>query len=350
VSVIYATLERLETDSSRLADNKDNAGSPRLNIKTGGFPFKAVATAITLVIAGTILLQGHRSDESAGAQWLAPATTADHNVLDQTPDLQLTMVSAKEPPTAPLESTVPTGETPTEQSVVTPLPKPTDPVAVAGERRDARIEESPELDPIEEPSIVAEVKVATVDTPVTTPKTAPAEPEERNQIPASETVQWDGVDEVIEQARLALSRGRYQQALSTLESLDPVPEKRADFWLIKGSAHLGNGQYDLAEKGFTSAQALAPDNAQIAVQQAILNQEKGDHASALEILKGAAARHPNVPEVFLNLGYSQQALGAQQAAKHSFRTFLRMTENRSLYLEQRKVVKEWLAQVFSIQG
>jgi tetratricopeptide (TPR) repeat protein len=123
-----------------------------------------------------------------------------------------------------------------------------------------------------------------------------------------------------------------------------VPERRADYWLVKGSAHLGLGQLDLAEKAFAAAQPLAPDNAQIAVQRAIIQQENGDHASALQILEDAATRHPDVPEIFLNQGYSQQALGAVRDARRSFRIFLKISEGRSLYGEQRKAVKQWLAQ------
>lgn len=153
------------------------------------------------------------------------------------------------------------------------------------------------------------------------------------------------VDEAIGKAQLAVSRGQYQQALAALDKLSSVPERRADFWLMKGSAHLGLGQLELAEEAFTFAQPLAPGNAQIVVQLAILKQEKGDHTSALQILEDAAIRHPSVPEVFLNKGYSQQELGAVRDAGHSFRIFLRMTEGRSLYAEQRKVVNEWLAQL-----
>ena len=147
---------------------------------------------------------------------------------------------------------------------------------------------------------------------------------------------------------MALSRGDYQRALFSLEKLDPIPEDRSDFWLIKGSAHLGAGQLDPAGAAFAAAHALAPHNTQIAVQQAILKQEQGDHAGALQILDQAAARHPDVPEIYLNQGYSQLALGAVRDAKGSFRTFLQITEGRSLYSQQRIAVIEWLAQASTV--
>jgi hypothetical protein len=63
-----------------------------------------------------------------------------------------------------------------------------------------------------------------------------------------------------------------------------------------------------------------------------------------------AIRHPDVPEIYLNQGYSEYALGAVRDAERSFRAFLKLTESRSLYVQQRQVVTEWLAQVSSLQS
>jgi len=355
MSIIYGTLERLEhleslerpkTDKPplALAYNKDKASPPRLTVESRAFPVKTLATAIMVVIAGTCLMFWYRIHEVSGYQYLAPPAAAKQRVAAGKSDFELSPTPVVEQSPAQRESNEPNNETTPDQDAVPVVPMPTDMVAATGEQRTALKEDSPELDPIEEPLVAADVRVDSVSPQVAQPPTAPAEPDERRQISSWDTAQPDRVEEVIEQARLALSRGRYQQAVSALESLEPVPEKRADFWLVKGSAHLGIGQLDLADMALTYAQALAPDKAQIAVQQAIVKQEKDDHASALQILTGAAIRHPNVPEIFLNLGYSQQALGAVRKAKRSFRTFLNLTENRSLYVQQRILVKEWLAQ------
>ena len=153
----------------------------------------------------------------------------------------------------------------------------------------------------------------------------------------------DPVGQTLEQARIALSRRQYFQALAVMESLSPVPDNRADFWLIKGSVHLGLGQLDLAEESFESAQALVPGHAPTLVQLAVLKQEKGDHAGALRLLKDAASRHRDVPEIYLNLGYSQQALGVFDEAARSFKIFLELTEGRTVYSEQRKMVSQWVS-------
>ena len=208
--------------------------------------------------------------------------------------------------------------------------------------------------PVDKPMVAASVKPAKVKAPAAKPKAAPSAPPkqqvEAQVVAAGDTARPNDVDQAVERARVALSLGQYQQALEVLSSLSPAPEGRADFWLMKGSAHLALGQLDPAETAFASAQPLAPGNAQIAVQRAILKQEKGDHASALQILAEAASRHPSVPEIFLNLGYSQQELGAERDAGRSYRIFLRMTEGRSLYAEQRKTVELWLAQSRSTSG
>ena len=193
-----------------------------------------------------------------------------------------------------------------------------------------------------EPAPVVEARTVTADPPAEQVVTRPVAKVQQQAAPA-ETVQAATIDTTVEEARLALSRGRYHGALAALEALQPIPENRADFWLIKGSAHLGAGQLELAEAALASARELAPNNAQIAVQMAILKQELGDHESALQILGSVADRHPDVPEIFLNQGYSQQAMGAETAAKRSFRIFLRLTEGRSLYSRQRTAIEEWLS-------
>jgi tetratricopeptide (TPR) repeat protein len=299
MSIIYNTLERIEADNPPLAYNKDKVNSLRLTVEPRGLPVKTVAIAVAVVIAGANLMLWQRIDEAAAPQYLAMDEAAEQIVASKKPEYELIPLLIGEQSTVPMASNEPNSETSMERDAPSAMPALTDSVAVNSEQRVAVKEEPLVLDAIEE---------------------------------------------VIKQARIALSRGRYEQALSTLETLERVPENRADFWLIKGSAHLGLAQLDPAEMAFASAQVLAPDNAQIAVQQAVLKQEKGDHASALRILKTAAISHPNVPEIFLNQGYSQQALGSERDARRSFRSFLQMTESRSLYLQQRKVVEEWLAQ------
>lgn len=156
--------------------------------------------------------------------------------------------------------------------------------------------------------------------------------------------QADPVDRVVDEARNALSLGNYADALAALESVPDVSEHRADYWLVKGSAHLALGMLEAAENSLGKADSVATGNPQVAVQLAIVKQEKDDHPAALRILSDAAADNAHVPEIFLNMGYSQLALGDQPEAQRSFRTFMKLTQNRSRYQQQREALQRWLQQ------
>jgi Tetratricopeptide repeat len=349
MSIIYGTLARLETDAPLPAYCQEKASTLRQSVDRGGFPVKTVATIMMFVIAATSMMLWHRNNEVVGYPHLAPAAATYKSVVTENAEYQLSAVSVAKRRDTPIEATDVTAQAPGGLDTVPVEPVSTGMVAAAGNTLPNEREGPATPDAIKEPLKVVDAGIHEVSKPVNKPGAVPTERYEPQQISPVETDQQGLLEQAIEQARRALSRASYQQALSALQSLDPAPENRADFWLIKGSAHLGMGQLDLAEVAFASAQGLAPDNAQIAVQLAILKQEKGDHAGALQILESEAVRHPNLPEIHLNKGYSLQALGAVRDAKRSFRTFLEMTESRSLYSSQRMAVKEWLAQVSPIQ-
>ncbi len=315
-----------------------------------------------MVLAGVTLMSWQRSEQPAVVEQIAPHAAASEYVEARKAERLDPVVTAGVP--VPVAATAPVAETAgVEKPAVAPAEVAQPVTSPELEERVAAVSEpEPEIavasDVVAEPpparetvQTVAKVAVEEPEPPAARAATVSAEPVEpvaKQQVAwAAVAPQYD-VEHAIEEARQALSRGRYYQALSTLEQLDPVPENRADVWLIKGSAHLGIGQLDQAAAAFASAMALAPDNAQIAVQQAILRQEQGDHPGALEILNAAASRHPNVPEIYLNKGYSEQALGGVREAQRSFRIFLQLTEARSLYDPQRQVVQGWLAQVSAV--
>lgn len=347
MSIIYGTLERLEADNPPRPIDTDGVDPPRLAPEPKGLSVKLWATALAVVIAGTSVMLWPRGDGAGILREFVPVDSVVQSSVVETPRQQPSQVAAGEPVTATLESTGPNGDLSRQDEVVPAVQTPTGETAVTAERRVAASKKVSRQPDLEEATVVAEATAGITGPASAESRAAAVEPDVGKATSAPGQVRAVAVDKVIEQARLALSRGQYPQALSTLEQLEPVPNKRADFWLIKGSAHLGMGQLDPAGAAFASAQALAPHNAQIAVQQAIIKQEQGDHAGALEILESAATRHPDVPEICLNQGYSQLALGAVREAKRSFRAFLNMTEGRSLYLQQRNTVKEWLAQVSS---
>jgi Flp pilus assembly protein TadD len=406
MSIIYGTLERLEAENPVVAASPGLAAVNGLKVESNGLPLRLMALALLVVIAGMSLMLWRQGSQmtalldsiSAVAVDPGPSAAVESPELSPTdapdtppaapaaaavaPAVKATTAATVETAgtagtaaaavAAPSESTRPHDTAPAAPEGVAAAPVPSDgPVPGDGARaeavrahepamaaaaeplpaRDARAaaavgEESVTVESVAEPvSPAVKESGSEPSATVEKPRLAPAAREQGRQADFREPAGTAGVEEAIEQARVSLSRGRYQHALSTLELIESVPGNRPDFWLVKGSAHLGIGQLDQAEASFDAAQALAPYNAQIAVQRAILKQERGDHAGALQILDVFADRNPNVPEIFLNQGYSQQALGSTRAAKRSFRTFLIITEGRSLYQPQRRVVEAWLAQV-----
>jgi hypothetical protein len=318
MSIIYGTLEKLELDEAPPASGQDGSRLPKPVEKTRHFPVRSLATALLFVMAvANLLLWYWSSQVSAPPSVATPAAGATQLAFPQ-PVEEPVLASVPEVPAIPLEPIT------TSHQHIVPRVFPT-------------------------PVVKAEAGKAAVSSHTVNVETAPAEPVEPGKNPRTETAHQAGVDQMLENARLALSRGDYGHALFSLETLTPVPETRADFWFLKGSAHLAMGQLVPAEADLVSAQKLAPENAQIALQLAILKQERGDHAGALEILDSVGERNPHIPEIFLNKGYSQQSLGAVRDAKRSFREFLSLTEGRSLYSQQRQAIKEWLAREKSAQ-
>lgn len=351
MSIIYGTLARLEAENPVPPGREDIAIVPHPEaVDPRGFPVKTVAALVMVLVTGMSAWLWPPGDETAGARQPAPAVALDRPVAVVKPFDQLQPVTVQARPVAPLQVTAPQSPAPAGERADIPAATPAGMTAATVQQLANTKAPETGIDAVEEPLAVAAVKAAPATPPAATHLTVVEEPVEPGNASTGVTIQSDGADEAIEQARLALSRGRYQQALSALEALEYPPENRADFWLIQGSAFLGTGRLDSAETAFTAAQALAPDDAKIAVQLAILKQEKGDHAGALQILEQAATHHPAMPEIFLNQGYSQEALGAVREARRSFRAFLEVTADRSLYRQQRRVVREWLARASSMQG
>jgi Flp pilus assembly protein TadD len=67
-------------------------------------------------------------------------------------------------------------------------------------------------------------------------------------------------------------------------------------------------------------------------------QERGDHAAAVRLLGEARELAPKSPQIYLNLGYSNDALNLTAEAERNYRHFLSMTEGDNSYAEQRKHV------------
>lgn len=113
---------------------------------------------------------------------------------------------------------------------------------------------------------------------------------------------------------------------------------RWEAWFWLGTAELAQGHTAEAETALENAGAINPGAADIWVQRAVVAQERGNHAEAIRLLSKARELSPNSPQIYLNLGYSSDALGQADKAAESYRRFLALTAGNSTYLAQRKPV------------
>jgi hypothetical protein len=73
MSIIYGTLERLESDDPALMHNSEQASSMGKAVETRGLPIKALVTALLLAMTGANLLLWYWSNEVGAPQYPTPA-------------------------------------------------------------------------------------------------------------------------------------------------------------------------------------------------------------------------------------------------------------------------------------
>lgn len=164
----------------------------------------------------------------------------------------------------------------------------------------------------------------------------------------------DSINRVAADTVMATNAGDWETRSATLRDLlkaEDYPEvskiaqtltrdfsERWEGWFWLGTAQLAQGQMDAAEAVLERASKLNPKVAQIWVQRAIVAQERGDHAAAVKLLNEARELSPKSPQIYLNLGYSNDALGLTAEAEKNYIRFLSLTEGDSTYALQRKPI------------
>ena len=118
--------------------------------------------------------------------------------------------------------------------------------------------------------------------------------------------------------------------------------ERWEGWFWLGTAQLAQGQMDAAGIALERASKLNPKMAQIWVQRAIVAQERGDHGIAVKLLNEARELAPKSPQIYLNLGFSNDALGLTAEADKNYIRFLSLTEGNGTYALQRKPIMDRL--------
>jgi len=156
---------------------------------------------------------------------------------------------------------------------------------------------------------------------------------------AAEANTWENRASAI---REQLKAEAYAEVARDAQSLTRDFPDRWESWFWLGTAQLAQGQMEAADTALERAAGLNPKVAQIWVQRAIVAQERGDHAAAVRLLSEARELSPKSPQIYLNLGYSNDALGSLAEAEKNYLRFLSLTEGDDAYLLQRKPVIERL--------
>lgn len=138
--------------------------------------------------------------------------------------------------------------------------------------------------------------------------------------------------------RKQLQAEAYTEASKSAQALARDFPERWEPWFWLGTAQLAQSQMDAAESALEHAARLDPKGVGIMVQRAILAQERGDHAAAVRLLGEARDLSPKSPQIYLNLGYSNDALRLPAEAEKYYRQFLSLTEEDGAYSAQRKHV------------
>lgn len=156
---------------------------------------------------------------------------------------------------------------------------------------------------------------------------------------AAEANTWENRASAV---REQLKAEAYAEVVRDAQALARDFPDRWESWFWLGTAQLALGQMDAADTALERANKLNPKIAQVWVQRAIVAQERGDHAAAVRLLTEARELSPKSPQIYLNLGYSNDALGLLAEAEKNYLRFLSLTEGDSAYLLQRKPIIERL--------
>lgn len=153
------------------------------------------------------------------------------------------------------------------------------------------------------------------------------------------------IEEIINAARRDLNSGLYSRAVKRLEPLIDSDEKRWEAYLLIGMAYLGRGELAEAENYLDEGLAITERQPALWLQRALVEQEKGEHKKALQLLHRAETIAPAIPELKLNTGYSNDAIGKMREAAKAYTSFLKLTDGKPGYAEVRRAVQKRLLEI-----
>lgn len=161
--------------------------------------------------------------------------------------------------------------------------------------------------------------------------------------PAVQQIDRESSDKFV-QVKKMIAHGDYQGAIELVTLLTKLNPEDWEPWFWLGTAHLGSSQFPEATKALEEALARNGSSAQIWNQRAIVAQQQEKHHLALQLLYEAQRHDPNLPEIYLNKGFSFEILGRLEGATRNYRAFLELSEGKAAFMSQRRKIIQWLIQ------
>ena len=192
--------------------------------------------------------------------------------------------------------------------------------------------------PVEQKSTVAQIIPAEQKSSVVQQPIENLETKNRIAVDTAEGTKKSDWETLSATVRDQLKEENYPEVSKNAQMLTHDYPERWEGWFWMGTAQLAQGQMDAAESALERASKLNSKLAQIWIQRAIVAQERSDHASAIKLLNVARELEPKSPQIYLNLGYSNDALGLTDEANKHYLRFLSLTEGDNKYALQRKPI------------
>jgi tetratricopeptide (TPR) repeat protein len=124
------------------------------------------------------------------------------------------------------------------------------------------------------------------------------------------------------------------QAVEALFELRSAKGQELEDWryhYLVGAAEMKLGRQVKAQEALSTAIRLNPRQPEARLKRAVLNQEQGLHNDAMADLREVEKIAPQLPEVYLNQGYSADALNRLGEARTAYLQFLNLSKSKANY-------------------
>lgn len=140
---------------------------------------------------------------------------------------------------------------------------------------------------------------------------------------------------LLREAQKFIQDGQYGDAITHLLPLFHKPPVDWEPWFWLGTAYLGNGELEQADRHFLEGLARNAKIPHLWMQRALVAQQSGDYPLAVYLLLQADSHQPDLPQIHLNLGYSFEQLGNSRLAELHYGKFLHLTDGHPAFFSIR---------------